>query len=94
MHSALFVASIPRDLHAWEQFTLGIDAQLKNAKDVTRIAENVWLLHFQESISPVGWLIALADRQEIAYGLLPFERAPEWLPAGFDPDTIRGRISH
>jgi hypothetical protein len=33
------------------------------------------------------YLIALADQQGLAYSILPFERAPEWLPAGSGPKT-------
>jgi hypothetical protein len=53
-----------------------------------RLGENVWLLIVQDTIAPLGHLVATAENRGIRYGILPFERAPEWLPTGFDPKTI------
>jgi len=66
--------------------------ELKMKKGVLRLAENIWLLNFEETLTALGLLIAAADSQKVSYGLLPFEHAPEWLPGGFDPNTIQGRI--
>jgi hypothetical protein len=92
MHSALFVASIPSDRGNWGMFLAMADAKLKNDKDALRLAENVWLLNAKNSISSVGNLIATAIEIQVSYGIVAFEHAPEWLPGGFDPRTIRGQI--
>jgi len=88
MHSTLFIAAIPSQHDDWSRFLDGVDQKLSQAKDVARLAENVWLLNVRETIEPFGELVSLAQRMGISYGLLPFEREPEWLPADFDPNTI------
>jgi hypothetical protein len=87
MHSVLFAAKIPPERNDWSGFLGAAATKLKPAKGVVRLAENVWLLNLQESIAPLGWLVSLADRAGFAYGILPFQDAPEWLPAGTDPST-------
>jgi hypothetical protein len=64
------------------------DRLLGQAEGVARLAENVWLLNLKQSTEPFGQLVHLAQREGIAFGLLAFEREPEWLPADFDPNTI------
>lgn len=91
MHSALFVATIPPETGDWCQFLDDARTKLERSRGAVRLAENVWLLNFQASPAALGWLIALAEQKAIAYGVLPFEREPQWLPAGFDPETISAR---
>lgn len=91
MHSVLFVAVMPKERSDWQVFVTDAETKLKNAKGVKKLAENVWLLDLHASVTALGWLIALADRQGLAKGLLGFDREPEWLPAGFDPTPILGR---
>jgi len=91
MHSALFVASYGTDRIGWGEFLAFVDSQLKDAKHVLRLAENVWLVNAQKSFAPLAHLVALAEQRRVTYGILPFEREPEWLPGGFDPNTIRGQ---
>lgn len=88
MHSMLFVAVIPPERDDWAEFLAHADRHLVQAEGVGRLAENVWLLSMRESVEPFGQLVYLAQRAGVSYGLLPFERAPEWLPADFDPNTI------
>ncbi len=88
MHSMLFVATISSKRHDWAAFLEHADRDLDQAKGVVRLAENVWLLNMRETVEPFGQLVYLAQREGIPYGLLPFEHAPEWLPADFDPNTI------
>jgi hypothetical protein len=92
MHSVIFVASIHPDKGSWGTFLIQADGHLRNAKEAKRLAENIWLLTTKDSVASLGFLIAAAEQQKVSYGLLPFERAPEWLPAGFDPNTIQGQI--
>lgn len=90
MHSTLFVASIGSDAD-WAKFLQFVIPKIRDAVGVSRLAENVWLVNFQQSPAALGWLLAFADQQKVAYGLLPFEREPQWLPGGFDPSTIQVR---
>lgn len=91
MHSALFVTEIPKERQDWGDFLASVDAKLKKEKGVQRLAENIWLLDVTQSVASLGWLISYAEARGIAYGILPFDDAPRWLPAGFDPNTIRDR---
>lgn len=94
MHSVLFVVSVPSQVK-WREFAAHADLKLRKYPGAfLRLGENVWLLNLQLSVVPLGQLIALADQFEVSYGILPFEHAPEWLPGGFDPKTIRGQIDH
>lgn len=88
MHSALFHVPVPIVQKDWEVFLMDVDSKLKSAKGVLRLSENVWLLNTQESLDALGDLISLAKKYGFDYGLLPFERAPVWLPVGFDPKPI------
>jgi hypothetical protein len=88
MHSVLFAAKIPAEIQDWQTFLGAAAPKLKQAKGVLRLAENVWLLNLQESVAPLGWLVSLADQRGLSYGILPFQDAPQWLPAGNDPSTI------
>lgn len=87
MHSVLFVATIPAQHEVWVDFVQYAAKQTAENEAAARLSENVWLLNLQKSVAPLGWLVAKAEQKGIAYGLLPFERAPEWLPAAFDPNT-------
>lgn len=89
MHTALFVAAPLSAKHKdWSDFLDYVEGKIQPSKYALRIAENVWLLNLQESVAPFGWLVSLAEKHGVSYGILPFERAPEWLPVGFDPTSI------
>jgi hypothetical protein len=91
MHSALFVAQLPRMPHEWSVFLSDTGKKLKNEKHAQRLSENVWLLNFEAAPSDLSWLVSTAERLGIPYGILPFDAEPRWLPAGFDPKTIQVR---
>jgi hypothetical protein len=92
MHSALFVAKIPGlERHNWAGFLGAVAQHLRDEKSAMRLAENVWLVNFQASPSALSWLVTSAERHDTTYGILPFVDEPQWLPVGFDPNTIRGR---
>lgn len=91
MHSALFVAQIGRDRKKWSDFLRSAKVGLRTYPNILRLAENVWLVNFQESPVSLSWFVCAADDHEVPYGILPFEHAPEWLPAGFDSSTILAR---
>ena len=91
MHSVLFVATIPTQRHDWSGFVVLAEQKLAISKGAIRLSENVWLLDLHQSTDSLGWLISLAAQMAISHGLLAFERAPEWLPASFDPMPIQGR---
>ena len=46
-------------------------------------------MNLHHSPSSLSWLVAYAEERKIAYGLLQFERPPDWLPVGFDPSSIQ-----
>lgn len=89
MHSALFVAHVPKDKAVWNQFATFVAAQHKHQKGIVGLSDNVWLVNFHQSPSGLAWLIAYAEDRNISYGVLQFEKPPEWLPVGFDPASIR-----
>jgi hypothetical protein len=93
MHSVLFVATIPENRHDFAEFQMFSEPKLRQAKGVLQLAENVWLLNLKEATEPLGWLMAYASQKAISYGLLPFERKPEWLPDGFYPKTIQDQTA-
>jgi hypothetical protein len=66
-------------------------APLDAQKGVQRLAENVWLLNFQEHPETLAALIDAAVRHQLPYGILQLDPAPQWLPASFDPMTIQDR---
>jgi len=85
MHSAIFVATIPRDKPTWDLFVVNAQRGTKPGPGVQRLGENVWLLNVQASARALGYLVHYAEEQKISYGILPFHDAPKWLPASFDP---------
>jgi hypothetical protein len=88
MHSAIFVVKMPGefDRQSWPNFLGDIEPKLRNTP-TKRLAENVWQVSFQESPAALAWLVALADRRGLTYGILPLDAAPQWLPDGVDPNT-------
>jgi hypothetical protein len=94
MHSALFVAFNARTKTTsqnWAAFLAEVDNHVDPKQGALRLSENVWLLNLQTSLTPLGHLLAAALNHTISHAMLPFERAPEWLPADFDPTSIPGR---
>ncbi|HTT83575.1 MAG TPA: hypothetical protein VMF67_08835 [Rhizomicrobium sp.] len=96
MHSALFVAFPQKDLAehqrraAWGIFIAQFEAKTSQATNVVQIAANVWLVDLTISPGPLGYMITAAENQGLEYGILPFEKAPDWLPVGFVPRTNQG----
>jgi hypothetical protein len=94
MHSALFVATIPTDDKGqvnWRAFQGELDAKLRNAKTLERLAENVWLAGFASDPSSLAWLVVSADKWGFAYRILPFAEAPQWLRTDYSPKT---KVAH
>jgi hypothetical protein len=93
MHSALFVASIPdvNNYQGWTGFLGAITLKFRAEENAKRISENVWLVNFQKSPFALSWLVTSAERHGIPFGILSFDDEPQWLPAGFDPNTIQVR---
>ncbi len=89
MHSVLFVAQIAKD--RWSAFLDEAKVELMKSPDVSRLAENVWIVNLQKNPQPLGWLLSAAYVARVSYGILPFEHEPKWLPGDFDPKTIQGR---
>lgn len=97
MHSALFVAAVPdadrgyQGRQEWMTYLHMLQSQVVIGQGVVRLAENVWLVNLRHDPGPLAALAFQARAQNIAYGILPFDDEPQWLPDGFDPSTIRGR---
>jgi hypothetical protein len=89
VHSALFVV-IPESGDPWNNFLRQVSEDV-DQKAVVRLAENVWLVDVHASPAALGFLVAYAEKRRFSYGILPFEREPQWLPAGFDPKTTQAR---
>lgn len=98
-HSVLFVAAKPatdsagranqRQQFAWGEFLTRAQQRELPTKGVLRLAENVWLLNLEVSVAPLGWLVTAAEERQIAYGLLPLQHAPQWLPGNLKIETIQ-----
>lgn len=91
MHSVLFVAAPSANRAEWAQFQMQLDPRLRQAEGVAQLAENVWLLNLVQATAPLARLLAAAQQTGVSYGLLPFEREPQWLPADFDPKTTQAQ---
>ena len=89
MHSAIFVAIEISQRSDWLKLLEFAESKIQKDKSVVRLAQNVWLLNLQESVAPLGWLVAFAEQYGVPHGILPFEHAPEWLPGGFDPASTQ-----
>jgi hypothetical protein len=63
------------------------DAACPAASSARRDAVPAWMQLAQTLASLVYW----AGLEKLAYGLLPIEREPQWLPGAFDPKIIRCR---
>ena len=84
MHSVLFVASIPQKpvnhTHPkmiWGAYLGLLEPKIRDAENIARLAENVWLVDVSKGFGPLGHLVSVSENQSISYGLLPFEKAPE-----------------
>jgi len=88
MHSVIFYAKLTNQRTDWSHFLAYVDKKTEKDSSVVRLGENVWLLNLSERPAALGWLIGAAEQHGIAYGILPFAQAPEWLPASFDPKPI------
>ena len=94
MHSIIFVAKVPglASRHDWQAFLGSIFQKgVGENNETARLSENVWLVNFQKSPRDFAWLTTCAETHLIAYGILPFDDEPRWLPVGFDPKTILAR---
>jgi hypothetical protein len=86
MRYALFTADIP-DTDVWRNYMNRVEPKLRQAKGVSKLGENVWLLDLSQSTVALATLVAHADAVGIVHRILPFEHEPQWLPAGSDPST-------
>jgi hypothetical protein len=88
MHSAIVVVKMPQDSHdgrqRWQAFCTAV-ASLDTNDAAKRLGENVWQIDFQLNPGALALLVYSCDRHELPYGILPFDAALQWLPAGFDP---------
>ncbi len=64
---------------------------LQKQKGVARLAENAWLVNFQENPAALARLVSSAVKHRVPYGILQLDAAPQWLPAGFDPKPNEDR---
>jgi hypothetical protein len=99
MHSVLFIAAFPdrgtgipgHNEREWDKYLTAITPKLTQDSGVVRLSENIWLIDIAKSIVSLAHLIATSDHEKVAYNLLSFEHAPQWLLGGLDPNTTRVR---
>jgi hypothetical protein len=92
MHSAIIVVKLPADNQRWSLFLATVQGtEAPRAEKWHRLAENVWLVNFQENPEVLARLIDAAARHQLPCGILPLDDAPRWLPVSLDPMTIQDR---
>jgi hypothetical protein len=89
MHSAILWVRPPdeSERQKWPAFLATI-SRLEGNVALARLAENVWLVNFQDSPFAFARLVVAFEQHKLPYGILPLEHEPQWLPAAFDPKTI------
>src|SRR6185437_8849318 len=98
MHSAIVVINMPEESHigtaspTWNAFIADVDGlrqqkvdQLYKQQGVQLLAQNVWLVNFQQNPSAFAWLIVSAKRHNLHYGILQLNDPPQWNPEAFVP---------
>jgi hypothetical protein len=92
MHSALFVVKVPAEnqsRQAWRASFRGHCQQLALQKGALQLAENVWLINFQENPAALATLVHTSEHYpQTPYMLLPLGSEPQWLPAGASPVDV------
>jgi len=84
MHSALLAVDFS-DPQAILVFNAAAK-KIEHLKGAERLSDNVWLLNFQISPAALAALVFAADRQGLAYRILPFDAEPRWIRG--DPRAI------
>jgi hypothetical protein len=94
----LFVATIPTDSsvqsQSWQNyraFSADASNKLKQFSGAEPLAENVWLVNMRIDPLPLALLETGAHDLGIAYRLLPFDDAPQWLPAASSGQATLGQ---
>jgi len=85
MHSILVVIELPTEGADWSMFLGALEPKARRAKNTDRLAQNVWLIDMHKDPAFLGWLLSLCDQKGFPFRLLPFEKAPQWLPDGAGP---------
>jgi hypothetical protein len=80
MHSAIVAIEMPKEDEKWLAF-LNTTGDLTKRHSFQTLAANVWQIDFQSSPGDFAHLVAAAVRHGLAYKILPFDAAPQWLPA-------------
>jgi hypothetical protein len=86
----LFVITMG-DPARWGQFIANVRNDIRSQGGVARLGENVWLVDMMQSAQTLACLVYWAGLEKLAYGLLPIQREPQWLPEAFDPKIIQCR---
>jgi hypothetical protein len=89
MHSMLFVATTltferttDPEFEKWRGFLGYAKNSIDHLAGVERLGENVWLMNMRIDPLPLILLGSAAHEHDIAFRLLPFDDAPQWLPDG------------
>ena len=90
MHSAIVAVTMPSSEQEWSAFLATIEPARKNPA-VQVLAEHVWLIDVQKSPTVFARFVDACERHKFSYRVLSIENAPQWLPVGFDPETIPAR---
>jgi hypothetical protein len=82
MHSAIVVVRPPEgeaEKVRWQSFASAIGG-LSDNPAVERLADNVWIVNFQQSPQALARLVSAAERNQFSQRILQLDAAPQWLP--------------
>lgn len=92
MHSAIVVASPPEteaDKQRWQLFLASIEL-LKSNPAVDELAENVWLVNFEQSPAALARLLSAGQQHQFSQRILRLPDEPKWLRAEIShPTNVR-----
>jgi hypothetical protein len=60
-------------------------SSLEEQEGVSRLAQNVWQIDFQDNPGAFARLVSCAMHHNLTYGILQLKDAPVWHPASFHP---------
>jgi hypothetical protein len=83
MHSAIIVVEPPKtesDKIRWQSFASAI-AEVCKHQGVEQLAENVWLINFQEAPVALARLVAAAHQHDFSQRILQLPEQPNWIQA-------------
>lgn len=93
MKAVVFVLANPDPEWVWNtsagrpkfgNFIDTVNPLVPDSKHCERLSDTVWLCRIDESFSEISCLVSIAEKQNLAYRVLPLEHTLEWVC--FDPN--------